>query len=245
MVVLIRKYSAVLVSLIFIVTVTVLSLNLKGVELLPVTGANNGPKTVILDPGHGGEDPGAVSDYSGLKEKDVNLKIALTVKGLLETEGFKVIMTRSEDRLEYSEGTSNVVSKRIQDLTRRKKLMDESGADAVVSIHLNKFEQPKQYGAQTFYAKGSEDGRKLAESIQQALKEQLDPNNKREALVKQEPVIILKSVKVATAMVECGFLSNADEEKKLADKEYQDKLAVAIKDGIKRYFENIAAAPKN
>ena len=114
-------------------------------------GQNITIKTIILDAGHGAEDPGAVSDISMVKEKDVNLKVVSLLKSLLESDGYKIILKRSEDILRFEPGTSNIVKKRRQDLERRKKLIDESGADICVSIHLNKFPQSQYFGAQVFY----------------------------------------------------------------------------------------------
>lgn len=198
----------------------------------------NGIKTVVLDPGHGGEDPGAVSDYSGTKEKDINLIIANNLKNMLETSGYKVIMTRKDDTLKYEPGTTNVVKKRSQDLQARKKLIDESGADIAVSIHLNKFPQTQYFGAQTFYPPDFPESKRLAESIQAKIREVVDPENKREALVKKEPIIILKNPQITTAIVEGGFLSNEKEEKKIISQAYQQKLAEAIFEGVRDYFSS-------
>jgi len=237
MVVIVRKNNIILIGLIFLLLVTVYSLNFGEERVVSVTNEQGVQRTVIIDAGHGGEDPGAVSDYSGIKEKDVNLEIAFKVKELLENDGFKVIMTRVEDKLNYNSDAKTIYEKRKQDLTGRKKIMDEAGADIVVSIHLNKFEQPQYYGAQTFYPPNSPESQKLAMSIQKALKEIADPTNTRESLVKKEPIVILRDLKTTTAIVECGFLSNPEEEKKLQTKEYRDKLALAIKEGIVNYFK--------
>ncbi|MCX7746092.1 MAG: N-acetylmuramoyl-L-alanine amidase [Clostridia bacterium] len=237
MIIIVKKTNIILVALAFILTITVYSIAVRKDDATLATNGQNQQRTVLLDPGHGGEDPGAVSDYSGLKEKDVNFNIALKVKELLEKDNYKVMMTRTEDRLEYQEGTAGMTQKRKQDLLRRKKMMDEGGANIVVSIHLNKFPQTQYFGAQTFYPPNSPDSQKLAMNIQKSIKETVDPNNKREALVKKEPIIILKDSKTTTAIVECGFLSNEEEEKKLASTEYQEKLALCIKEGVKKYFE--------
>ncbi|HOQ36934.1 MAG TPA: N-acetylmuramoyl-L-alanine amidase [Acetivibrio sp.] len=237
MILVLRKDKIALIALVFVLTITFISINIgPGFNALQVTNTNvNG--TVVIDAGHGGEDPGAVSDYSGLKEKDVNLIIAKRVKELLEAENFKVIMTREEDVLNYKEGTQRYTSKRAQDLMNRKKKIDESGADIAVSIHLNKFSQTQYYGAQVFFPPRSQESQELAETIQKALREKVDPGNKREALVKDNKLIILRDLKVPTVIVECGFLSNRQEEQKLADADYQEELAQAIKDGIVEYFK--------
>jgi len=238
MIVVVKKTNIILAALVFLLLITIYNLNIGQKNKTVTVTKDEGPqKTVVLDPGHGGEDPGAVSDYSGLKEKDANLHISLKVKELLEGEGYKVLMTREEDQLEYDPQTTNVVKKRMQDLVRRKKMMDESGADIVVSIHLNKFDQTQYHGAQTFYPPGSKEGKKLAESIQKSIREMVDPENTRESLEQGRPMVILKDYKVTTTIVECGFVSNAEEEKKLATEEYRNKLAEAIVEGIKNYFK--------
>jgi N-acetylmuramoyl-L-alanine amidase len=238
MIVVMRKTNVVLVGLIVLLAIALLSLNMNRDDSKAVSTGESAQKTVMLDPGHGGEDPGAVSSYSDLKEKDVNLAIASKVRELLENDGYKVIMTREEDVLEYSPGTPGYTNKRFQDLTRRKKLMDEAGTDIIVSIHLNKFKQTQYYGAQVFYPPESKDSMKLAQLLQRTIRENVDPGNTREALVKkkQPQIIILQNPKTTIAIVECGFLSNVDEEKRLATVEYQGKLAAAIKTGIDRYF---------
>jgi N-acetylmuramoyl-L-alanine amidase len=237
MIVIVKKNRVIMVTLFFLVSIALFSINLIRDEAAPATNGLSTQKTILIDPGHGGEDPGAVSDYSGIKEKDINLNIALKVKEILQKQDFKVLMSREEDKLEYNPDTRNILQKRKEDLTRRKKMMDEAGASIVVSIHLNKFPQTKYYGSQTFYPPKSPDSQKLASCIQKSLKANVDSTNTREALEKKEPIIILKDYKTTTAIVECGFLSNPDEEKKLGTVEYQEKLADAICEGIKNYFK--------
>ncbi|NLC69296.1 MAG: cell wall hydrolase [Clostridiaceae bacterium] len=256
MILVLRKSSVVLVCLIFTLLLAIYSLNVgiddtagrlenngvPGNDSMAVLKEVSGQKTIIVDPGHGGEDPGAVSDYSGMKEKDLTLKIAFMLKEILEKDNYKIIMTRTEDILEYEVGTTSIYEKRKQDLLRRKKIMDESAADIVVSIHLNKFQEAQYYGAQVFYPPESSESQKLAVYIQKALKEHVDPTNKREALVKeppkgQKPIVILRDLKTPTVIVECGFMSNPEEERKLRTEEYQLKIAEAIYKGIKNYFK--------
>jgi N-acetylmuramoyl-L-alanine amidase len=238
MIIILRKNNILLVVLIFVLSIALYSLNIMRAKDTPAAAGGEAvsQRKVVIDAGHGGEDPGAVSDYSGLKEKDVNLSIAKKVQKLLEADNYKVIMTREEDVLVYQEGITSETEMRRQDLTRRKKLIDESGADIVVSIHLNKFPQSKYFGAQAFYPPESPESRRLAECLQKAIKQTVDPNNTRKAHVEKKPFIILKNLKVPTVFVECGFLSNPEEEKKLAQEEYQFKLAAAIKQGIDDYF---------
>ena len=235
MIIVVKKSNVILIGLIFMLLAAIYSLNI-GAGTVTTTGAE-AQKVVVLDAGHGGEDPGKVSSYSDLKEKDLNLKIAFKVKELLEKENYKVIMTREDDKLVYTEGTTNIYEKRKQDLTQRKKIMDESAAGIVVSIHLNGFPEAKYYGAQTFYPPNSDKSLKLANSLQKSLRELVDPENKREPQEKKDPIVILRELVTPTTIVECGFLSNAEEEKKLGTDEYQAKLAGAIVDGIKNYLK--------
>jgi N-acetylmuramoyl-L-alanine amidase len=227
----------ILISLIFALLLAIYSLNMNAnTQVSVATGEKQETRTVIVDAGHGGEDPGKVSNYSDLKEKDLNLKIAFKVKELLEQDNYYVIMTREEDKLTYGEGTTNIYNKRLQDLTRRKEIMDNSGADIVVSIHMNSFSETQYYGAQTFYPSNSPESLKLAMCIQDSLRDNVDKNNKRRPQEKG-PIVILTNLKTPTTIVECGFLSNPDEERKLGTDDYQALLAEAIKKGIDNYFK--------
>lgn len=238
MIIVMRKSNVILIGLIFALLLAIYSLNMNvDTQASAVAGKEQKAKTVIIDAGHGGEDPGKISNYSNLKEKDLNLKVAFLVKELLENDGYTVTMTREEDILAYSEGTTNIYNKRLQDLTRRKGIMDNSGALAVVSIHMNSFQESQYYGAQTFYPPNSTDSLKLATCIQESLRENVDKSNKRQPAEKKEQIVILKDLKTPTTIVECGFLSNAEEEQKLATEEYRQKIAKAIKKGIDNYFK--------
>ncbi len=243
MILLIKKNNLIFCALVLVLCLTILGVNLAfdggeneaaTVSTVPVVSTTG--KTVVIDAGHGGEDPGAVSSFNGVSEKDVTLVIANKTKELLEKAGYKVIMTRTEDVLQYDDENASMTSKRRQDLLKRKKTMDESGADIVVSIHLNSYPDSKYSGAQTFYTKNSLSGKKLALAIQESLKINVDPENDREALQKKDDIIITKDCKTTTVIVECGFLSNETECVKLADEAYQIKLAEAIKLGIDNYF---------
>lgn len=253
MIVVISKKNILFVCLLLLLSLTVFSIGFAVDYSKPVTGEQQtgnpstgdqvpaeptpAPRTVILDAGHGGEDPGAVSDYSGLREKDVNLNIVMLVKNLLEKDGYKVILTREADQLVYSDEAKTILQKRKEDLTRRKKIMDESGADIVLSIHLNKFPQTKYHGAQTFFPPNSPDSQKLANEIQNSIRLNADNANDRAALVKKDQIMILKNLKTTTVVVECGFISNSDEEKRLGTEEYQNKMAAAIKAGVENYYK--------
>lgn len=188
-------------------------------------------KVIVLDPGHGGIDPGAVGK-DGTLEKDINLKIASYLREYLEQSGAYVIMTREADVGLYSQNTRN---KKNEDLKNRKEIVNKSNGDLFLSIHLNSFPQTKYYGAQTFYPKDNLEGKKFAQIIQEELIKTLDNGNERVPLPKDN-VYIIRGLDIPTVLIECGFLSNPQELKKLKETEYQKKIAWAIYVGIQRYF---------
>lgn len=191
-------------------------------------------KVIIIDPGHGGIDGGAVGRTTGVYESKINLEISLKLRKFLEESGSLVLMTRDEDVGLYTDD-GTIRKKKNEDLRNRKRLFDESNADAVISIHLNSFPESKYYGAQSFYPKNSERSKLLAELIQEELIRVLDNGNTRKAKVKND-VYILQNTKVPTVIVECGFLSNPEEERLLQNPDYQEKIAWSIYVGILRYF---------
>ena len=188
--------------------------------------------TVAIDAGHGGMDPGAVSK-SGVREDEINLKIAKKLQAYLENAGAKVVMTRKNDEGLYDKDYTG--SKKRQDMSRRVEILKKAKPDIVISIHLNQFSQPQYFGAQTFYMKGSEEGEQLAECIQQQLIRILNRGNKRQ-IKAADNFLILKAVESPSVIVECGFLSNPQEEALLTTDDYQDQVAWAIYCGIVSYL---------
>ena len=198
---------------------------------LPVSG-----KVIVVDAGHGVPDEGAESS-NGTTEAETNLKIALKLQNLLEQSGSTVILTRSDENAIYDLDSKTLKQKKISDIHNRVKIGNESQADIFVSIHLNKIPQPQYDGWQTFYKEGDEEGEKLAKEIQENLSKTIDKKNNRIAKT-IDNIYIIKHVEIPTTIVECGFLSNPEEEKKLLDDEYQNKLAWGIYNGIINYFYN-------
>ena len=199
------------------------------VTATPVSG-----KVVILDAGHGTPDEGAQSK-NGTTEAETNLKITLKVQNLLEQSGCTVILTRSDENGIYNLDSKTLKQKKISDIKNRVKIGNESSADIFVSIHLNKIDQSQYYGWQCFFQKRSEQSQQLAKSIQKNLNEAIQKENKREAM-KIEKIYIADHVEIPLSIVECGFLSNPEEEQLLQEDEYQDKLAWGIYSGIIDYF---------
>ncbi|MEF9952453.1 MAG: N-acetylmuramoyl-L-alanine amidase CwlD [Clostridium sp.] len=191
-----------------------------------------GSKTIIVDAGHGGIDGGAVGK-SGTLEKDINLLLAMKLKSYIEESGDTCIMIREVDEDLYGQYGSGK-NKKQQDLKKRKDLIKEYNADLFISIHLNSF--PNSKGAQVFYQKGDENGQILAKSIQDSIRVNVDPSNRRSEK-ESNKYFILKSNSIPSVIVECGFLSSPSEEQMLKDDVYQSKLAASMFYGIERYYE--------
>lgn len=186
---------------------------------------------IVLDVGHGGFDSGKIG-VNGELEKDINLQIALKLKKVLEDNGISVVMTREDDQGLYDENASN---KKAQDLQRRCDMINDEKPLMTISIHQNSYTSPEIRGAQVFYYTTSSESQKLAETIQKTLIEQVDPENHREAKA-NDSYYLLKKTDSVIVIVECGFLSNPQEAEKLADEEYQQKMADAICMGVSQYL---------
>ena len=171
----------------------------------------------------------------GTTEAQTNLKIALKLQNLLEASGSTVIFTRSDENAIYDLDSTTLKQKKISDIHNRVKIGNESSADIFVSIHLNKIPQEQYWGWQCFYKNGDEKSIKLAKSIQLNLNEAIQKENKRVAM-KLDTVYIMKHVEIPISIVECGFLSNPEEEKRLLEDDYQNRLAWGIYNGITDYF---------
>ncbi|NLI90051.1 MAG: N-acetylmuramoyl-L-alanine amidase CwlD [Epulopiscium sp.] len=189
-------------------------------------------KTIVIDAGHGGFDPGKVG-ISGVLEKDINLQIALKLRDYLEQSGAYVIMTRTEDV--DLDGDDNKKIKKADMINRTKKANDNE-ADILVSIHQNAFSQSNVKGGQVFYHDSSEEGKRLANHIQKAIKDYADKDNNRLAKHNGD-YYVLRATSSPSVIVECGFLTNREEESKLMTDEYQEKIAWAVYIGIVEYFQ--------
>jgi len=191
-------------------------------------------KTIVLDAGHGYPDQGAES-ANGVTEASINLIITQKVQALLEQSGCTVILTRSDENGIYSLDSNSLREKKVTDIKNRVKIGNESSADAFISIHLNKIPQSQYYGWQAFFKQKSTESEELAKSIQEELNSSIQRENKREAL-KITGKYIIEHVEIPITIIECGFLSNPEEEKLLQQDEYQNKLAWGIYNGIMDYF---------
>ena len=187
---------------------------------------------ILIDSGHGGIDPGVVG-IGGVKEKDINLKIAKELAGALEKKGYKAVLIRKDDNGLYDAESKN---KKVQDMQKRCAMIKEEKPLLTVSIHQNSYQDAQIHGAQVFYYSHSEEGKRMAEVMQKALLK-ADEENTRQAKA-NDTYYLLKRTEVPTIIVECGFLSNPEEAAKLVSPKYQEKLAEAIAEGILACMEN-------
>ena len=197
---------------------------------VPVMAEEVSKGIVLIDAGHGGIDGGAQS-RNGTIEKDINLQISKRLKEKLEKEGYKVYMTREEDK--------ELSPKKVKDLEARCKMKIETKCDIFISIHQNKFNSEKCFGAQVWYA-SNEKSMKLAKYVQGSLKEVVKDNNKRlEKAAKEQYKILRDKYDGACLIVECGFLSNNEEEQRLKSESHQNQIVEGITIGINKYFDEI------
>jgi N-acetylmuramoyl-L-alanine amidase len=184
-------------------------------------------KKVVVDAGHGGIDPGA-SGVSGSEEDDINLAVATFLKAELENKGADVVMTRSDENA--------IADTKDEDMEKRRVIIHDSGSDILVSVHMNSFGDESVSGPLVLFMPGSQQGQALAGTIQQCINDELEPAN--ECDVRSDDLFVLRAGNMPSVLVECGFISNKAEEKKLLSEDYQKKVAKAICDGVASYFGN-------
>jgi N-acetylmuramoyl-L-alanine amidase len=193
---------------------------------------------IILDAGHGSFDGGAIG-VSGAVEKDLNLAITLKIRDILVQNGVNVLLTRDSDVMIKTD-KKTIREKKREDLYYRRDFMAKSNARLFVSIHINKFEQQKYRGAQVFYSKNKPESEELAKLVQNALKNGINDGNNREAKAADDGVFLLKQPPMPAILIECGFLSNREEEALLCTEEYQQQMAQIIARAIQDWLEKNA-----
>lgn len=198
-----------------------------------VSYQSNFSPVIVLDPGHGGFDCGAIGPGNVL-EKDINLSISLKLKDILVINGYTVKMTRTTDAGTESPDAKTIRQKKNTDIKNRMKIIDQNAGGLFVSIHQNMFTESQYYGSQVFYSGNNEGSKILADYLQKQLVSLLQPENKRLTKRATNDIYLLYNANKETPaiMVECGFLSNKQEAEKLVNEEYQKKLAFAIFSGI-------------
>lgn len=189
---------------------------------------------VVIDPGHGGIDGGAVS-CTGFYESHINLEISMRLDDLLHLLGIHTVMTRKSDISIHTAGES-IAAKKVSDLKQRVNIVNTTQNAMLISIHQNYFSDSRYAGAQVFYA-GTQHSEKLAKQMQTSLKSVLNPTSKRLAK-KADGIYLLQNINCPGILVECGFLSNPVEEAKLRDKTYQNKICCVIASTVSQYLNS-------
>lgn len=197
--------------------------------MVKAVGINNvkTKKTVIIDPGHGGIDVGTVG-IDGSLEKNINLSISLDLYDYLMVSGINTVLTRDGDYEVYRAGEKRTKS----DLYNRMDFINSVPDSILISIHQNHFENEAEWGTQVWFSPNDEISPTLADKILQSVKKNIQPENKRENKVSDNSYYILYKAQKPSVMVECGFVSNKNENNKLQDKEYQKDMAYSILAGI-------------
>lgn len=210
--------------MVFVLLLAAIGVSRKLSQGVVSTDVEESEITVVIDPGHGGKDPGKVGVNDAL-EKDINLQIAQKVKINLEKQKIKVIMTRESDTSEDS---------KLADMKKRVEQINTTKPELVVSIHQNSYSQANIKGAQVFYFTHSEVSKNAAVCMQEELRK-VDSTNERE-VKGNDTFYLLKKTEIPAIIVECGFLSNAEEAEKLVSESYQQELADAICNGILKWL---------
>ena len=232
----ITKITSVLLLLIAVLFCAVGVSSLMGNDHVytPALATEKNERVIIIDAGHGGEDPGAVG-VDGSYEKDLNLEIAMQIGALLTEKGYTVVYTRTEDKMLYSPDENIKGMRKISDLKNRCQVSKEYENPILISIHMNTYGASKYSGLQVYYSDTDIESNKLAQSIQGSVKEILQPNNTR-TVKNGKSLYLLENSNGTAVIVECGFLSNSEECEKLSQKEYQNQLSFSIVCGIINYI---------
>ena len=188
---------------------------------------------IIIDAGHGGEDGGAVG-IDGTFEKDINLQISLKLNDILSVFGYTTHLIRTTDTAIHTTGET-IRQRKISDIHNRADTMNLYENCIYLSIHQNKYEDSRIWGAQTFYSANFDESREIAQFIQNAVSSQLQPNNKRQIKKSGTDIYVLYNATNPAVMVECGFVSNQNELNQLKDSKYQNNMPLSIATGIINY----------
>lgn len=210
------------IVILILLLLSALFINTKVNALMPLSG-----KIIVIDPGHGGKDPGTISDTT--YESNINLAISKALEIELSKAGATVILTRNDD---YDLSVPNARWRKKSDFDNRINLINDSKADIYLSIHLNYLTNSAYYGPQVFY--DNKDTKNLATIIQNTLNTNLNTDRKIKPIPSK--TYMYDKLNVPGVLIECGFLSNPSEKSKLITEEYQQKLAILIKDALISYF---------
>lgn len=188
--------------------------------------------TVVIDAGHGGIDGGAVS-CTGVYESQINLQVALKLNDLMHLLGIKTVMIRDSDKSIYTEGNS-IAAKKVSDIRNRVSIVNSTPHALLISIHQNNFSDSRYHGSQVFH-NDNLGSRELADKLQQGFRQYINPGNNRK-IKKVKGVYLMEHINCDGVLIECGFLSNVNEEKLLKNAAYQQKLCCVIAATVSQYL---------
>lgn len=207
---------------------------------LPTSSEPSDKPVIVLDAGHGGLDSGAVGK-AGTLEKDVNLSVVLTLRDMFRMSGFEVVLTRDKDISIYDDGIVGIRNQKLNDMDNRLKIIQSYPDSIFLCVHQNNYTDPQYFGGQMFYNNNHPDNRTLAQIMQNRFAI-LQEGNDREIKLSGDELFLLKTNKNPSLMIECGFLSNPEEEQKLSTWEYQQKVAFTIYSGVMEYLDTVESA---
>lgn len=228
----IKRRSVVIVSVLILTFITFL-VCFTSLDKNPIGSAELKKPKIVLDAGHGGIDPGVLGVTSYVKESQINLDIVLKAEKIFESAGFEVVLTRKTDVGLYGVATKN---RKKKDMAKRKEIIENASPDIVVSVHLNEYSLKSRRGGQVFYQKGNLESENLAISVQKEINSLYDGVKDYNALTAD--LFMLKCTTAPSVIVECGFLSNVEDEKLLLTEEFREQVAYSIFKGVVGYISS-------
>lgn len=232
------KYDVIKAAVVFIAGLCIVALPFlyspKNGAFLAVSAYAAHESPIILDAGHGGEDGGAIG-VGGILEKDINLSVTLKTNAMLRFLGYRTLLTRSEDEMTCDDGLASQRAKKVSDIKNRFSLLENTDCLCFISIHQNFF-GGNAHGAQMFYGVGNGESILLAQTLQDNIRGELQPENSRVIKPATDDIYILYHTKKPAVLAECGFISNSGDAAMLTDENYQNKLAFVIAESTAKYL---------
>lgn len=234
-----KKFFIMLTMIVSVCFTAAVGLCVRALQInVPVFAQNTSGMKIVLDAGHGGIDGGITGVNTGVKESDINLQITMLLKSRLEEDGFEVVLTRKTEAGLY--GTAGKGFKK-RDMEKRKEIIEEAKPDLVLSIHQNLYPTRKTRGAQIFYNAQNEKGKLLAQGLQNHLNVLYAKQGVKNRAIMPGDYFMLNCTSSPSVIIECGFLSNAEDEKLLISDSWQNQITQAIATGVIEYFSALTS----
>jgi len=226
------------ISLVLSIYCKIMSSSFVNIDKSQITSVNAiGKKTIVLDPGHGGEDSGTIG-YNGVLEKDLNLMISERLAVIFKFAGYEVIETRKEDVMLYDKSSDYRGRKKIMDLATRLNITNDVSPDIFVGIHMNAFPEAKYSGLTVYYSPNTQQSHTAGALLRENVIKYLQPENNRELKAAGSNIYLLNRIHSPAILIECGFLSNPEECAKLSNEEYRHVLSFVIFSSLSSFLEN-------